>query len=69
MAVPQSIYEALLLNASRRETRLLQFEEYVKHGITISMIIASLDDPDLHYCALSYCWGTPVFDHFIVQKL
>lgn len=66
MAVPQSIYGALPLNESRREIKLLQFEEYVNHMVTVSMITASLDDPDLNYCALSYCWGTPFFDYLIV---
>lgn len=65
MAVPQTIYEALPLNTNRREIRLSQFHEYVYHSVRVSMIKASLDDPDLSYHALSYCWGEPVFDQAI----
>jgi hypothetical protein len=65
MAVPQTIYEGLPLDAGRREIRLLQFHKYVNHSITVSMSKASLDNPDLSYHALSYCWGEPIFDQVI----
>jgi hypothetical protein len=66
MAVPQSVYKDLPLDESRREIRVLKFLEPQDSIISVSMLAISLDDPNIGYDALSYCWGEAIFDHDII---